>query len=131
MRITGIDHLVLTVASIEAAVDFYSRVLGMEVITFGQGRTALRLGGQKINIHAARAPIAPHADRPVPGSADLCLVAVGGIDAAAAHLETCGMPVELGPVDRAGALGPVRNLYVRDPDCNLVELAFYDEANET
>ncbi len=131
MRITGIDHIVLTVASIEAAVDFYSRVLGMEVITFGQGRTALRLGDQKINLHDARAPIVPHAAHPEPGSADLCLVAVGGIDVAAAHLEACGTPVELGPVDRAGALGPVRSLYVRDPDRNLVELAFYDGANET
>ena len=122
MRVTGIDHLVLTVASIEAAVDFYSRVLGMEVITFGQGRTALRLGDQKINLHDAQAPIVPHAARPEPGSADLCLVAVGGIDVAAAHLEACGTPVEL---------GPVRSLYVRDPDRNLVELAFYGEANET
>ena len=131
VRVTGIDHLVLTVASIEAAVDFYSRVLGMEVIAFGQGRTALRLGDQKINLHAARAPIAPHADRPVPGSADLCLAAVGGIDAAAAHLAACGVPVELGPVERAGARGPVRSLYVRDPDRNLVELAFYDGAAGT
>ena len=131
MRITGIDHLVLTVFSIEATIDFYSRVLGLDVVTFGTGRTALLLGDQKINLHEASAPIRPHAARPVPGSADLCLVAVGGIDVAAAHLEACGTPVELGPVDRAGALGPVRSLYVRDPDRNLVELAFYGEANET
>ena len=128
MRITGIDHIVLTVASVGASVDFYSRVLGMDVVTFGRGRTALRLGGQKINLHPADAPITPHADRPAPGSADLCLVVVGGIDAAAARLADCGVPVELGPVDRAGARGPVRSLYVRDPDRNLVELAFYDGA---
>lgn len=128
MRITGIDHIVLTVASVEASVDFYSCVLGMDVVTFGRGRTALRLGDQKINLHPADAPIAPHADHPAPGSADLCLVVVGGIDAAAAHLADCGVPVELGPVDRAGALGPIRSLYVRDPDRNLVELAFYDGA---
>lgn len=103
MRITGIDHVVLTVASVEASVDFYSHVLGMDVVTFGRGRTALRLGDQKINLHPADAPIAPHADRPAPGSADLCLVVVGGIDDAAARLADCGVPVELGPVDRAGA----------------------------
>ena len=64
MRITGIDHIVLTVASVEASVDFYSRVLGMDVVTFRRGRTALRLGDQKINLHSADAPIVPHADRP-------------------------------------------------------------------
>lgn len=128
MRITGIDHVVLTVASVEASVDFYSRVLGLDVVTFGRGRTALRLGDQKINLHPADAPIAPHAARPAPGSADLCLVVVGEPDDAVARLADCGVPVELGPVDRAGALGPIRSLYVRDPDRNLVELAFYDGA---
>ncbi len=125
VRITGIDHVVLTVASVEASVDFYSRVLGLDVVTFGRGRTALRLGDQKINLHPADAP---HAARPAPGSADLCLVVVGEPDDAVARLADCGVPVELGPVDRAGALGPVRSLYVRDPDRNLVELAFYDGA---
>ena len=127
MRIAGIDHIVLTVASIEASTDFYSRVLGMEVVTFGRGRTALRFGSQKINLHAVGNPIAPHASHPAPGSADLCLVVVGGGDETREHLASKEVPVELGPVDRTGACGPIRSLYVRDPDQNLVELAFYVE----
>ena len=128
MRITGIDHIVLTVHSIETSVDFYSRVLGMGVITFGQGRTALHFGDQKINLHAADDPIAPHATRPVPGSADLCLVADGTIDEIREHLAAKAVPVELGPVERTGAHGAIRSLYVRDPDRNLVEIAVDESA---
>ena len=126
MRISGIDHVVLTVRSIEASIDFYSGALGMEVVTFGQVRTALRLGDQKINLHAADDPIAPHAARPAPGSADLCLVVDGAIDEILAHLASEAVPVELGPVDRTGARGPIRSIYVRDPDQNLIELAVYE-----
>lgn len=125
MRVVGIDHLVLTVSSIEATVDFYSRVLGLEVLTFGPGRTALLLGDQKINLHSAAGPISPHAAHPVPGSVDLCLVVTGEIDAVICHLADNNVPIELGPVERAGARGPIQSLYVRDPDQNLVELAFY------
>lgn len=126
MHIVGIDHLVLTVSSIDATVDFYSRVLGLGVVTYGQGRTALHVGDQKIDLHSAAAPISPHAARPVPGSADLCLVVAGDIESMIARLADHDVPVELGPVDRTGARGPIRSLYVRDPDRNLVELAFYD-----
>ena len=128
VRITGIDHIVLTVHSIEASVDFYSRVLGMEIITFGHGRTALRFGDQKINLHAADDPIAPHATQPIPGSADLCLVADGTIDEIREHLAAKAVPVELGLVKRTGARGAIRSLYVRDPDRNLVEIALYESA---
>ena len=123
IRIDHLDHLVLTVASIEATCDFYARALGMSVETFGQGRTALRFGDQKINLHRAGSPIQPHARRPTPGSADLCLLVAGTLDEVERELERAGVVFELGPVQRTGATSAIRSLYLRDPDGNLVELS--------
>jgi catechol 2,3-dioxygenase-like lactoylglutathione lyase family enzyme len=59
MRIDRLDHLVLTVADIEATCAFYRDVLGMEVVTFGAGRKALAFGRQKINLHQKGREIDP------------------------------------------------------------------------
>ena len=125
MRVDRIDHLVLTVASIETTVEFYTRVLGMEVMTFGPGRTALAFGTSKINLHQAGKEFEPKALRPAPGSADLCLIVDDGIAEVLAGLAEAGVPVEEGPVERTGALGPIVSCYVRDPDHNLIELSNY------
>jgi catechol 2,3-dioxygenase-like lactoylglutathione lyase family enzyme len=122
MRIRALDHLVLTVADPDATAEFYER-LGMQRETFGEGRLALRFGDQKLNLHRAGAEIAPHAERPTPGSADLCLLIDGGLAAAERDLAAAGIAIEVGPVERAGATGPIRSLYLRDPDGNLVEVA--------
>lgn len=115
MRIRSLDHLVLTVADVEATVDFYSRALGMELDTFGDGRRALRFGEQKLNLHRFGAEIEPHARCPTPGSADLCFV-IDRLDGVLDELSELGIPIEEGPVDRTGALGPIRSVYFRDPD---------------
>jgi catechol 2,3-dioxygenase-like lactoylglutathione lyase family enzyme len=125
VRVNRLDHLVLTVASIEAAVGFYTRVLGMEVMTFGSGRTALAFGTSKINLHQAGKEFEPKALRPTPGSADLCLIVDDDIAGVLAELAAAGVPVEEGPVERTGALGPMISCYVRDPDHNLIELSNY------
>jgi catechol 2,3-dioxygenase-like lactoylglutathione lyase family enzyme len=122
VRIASLDHLVLTVADPEATVAFYER-LGMSRQDFDDGRLALRFGEQKINLHRAGNAIQPHARRPTPGSADLCLLVEGSLDAVERELELAGVVFELGPVARTGALGPIRSLYLRDPDGNLVELS--------
>lgn len=128
MRIDRIDHFVLTVASIQATCDFYSRVLGMSVVTFGQGRKALVFGRQKINLHEVGKEFEPKAKVPVAGSADFCLITDTPIGEVIRHLEACGVPVAEGPVARTGATGAIRSVYLRDPDQNLVELSNYDEA---
>jgi catechol 2,3-dioxygenase-like lactoylglutathione lyase family enzyme len=122
VRIATIDHLVLTVADPEATIAFYQR-LGMRREEFGDGRLALRFGDQKLNLHRAGATIQPHARRPTPGSADLCLIVEGTLDEVERELERAGVVFELGPVPRTGATGPIRSLYLRDPDGNLVELS--------
>jgi len=122
MRIAGLDHLVLTVADPDATVAFYER-LGMRREVFGDGRLALRFGSQKINLHRAGSEIAPHARRAIPGSGDICLLVEGDLDDVRRELAAAGIAVELGPVERTGAQGPIRSLYLRDPDGNLVELA--------
>jgi catechol 2,3-dioxygenase-like lactoylglutathione lyase family enzyme len=125
LRIDRLDHLVLTVASIDASCEFYQRVLGMTSVTFGEGRKALAFGRQKINLHLAGREFEPHAGRPVPGSADLCFVTLVPLDAAMAHVRAQGVEIILGPVDRTGATGPMRSFYFRDPDGNLIEVSNY------
>jgi catechol 2,3-dioxygenase-like lactoylglutathione lyase family enzyme len=122
VQIRRLDHLVLTVADPAATVAFYER-LGMRREDFDDGRVALRFGEQKINLHQAGRPIQPHARRPTPGSADVCLLVDGTLDAVERELEAAGVVFELGPVPRTGATGPIRSLYLRDPDDNLVELS--------
>ncbi len=123
MNISHLDHLVLTVADIEKTVDFYTRVLGMQVVTFGEGRKALAFGNQKINLHQAGHEFEPKAERPTPGSADLCFIVATPLDRVIAYLETQGVSIIEGPVQRTGATGPIRSVYVRDPDLNLIELS--------
>ncbi|MFC4060654.1 VOC family protein [Planomonospora corallina] len=127
MRIDRLDHLVLTVADIEVTVDFYSRVLGMEPVTFGEGRRALAFGRSKINLHRAGEEFEPKAARAVPGSADLCLISADPLEDVIAELARHGVEIEEGPVRRTGALGPIESVYLRDPDRNLIEISFYPQ----
>jgi catechol 2,3-dioxygenase-like lactoylglutathione lyase family enzyme len=128
MKIEGIDHLVLTVEDIDATCAFYREVLGMDVVTFGNGRKALSFGSQKINLHLAGREFEPKAHRPTPGSADLCFVTSVSISEVVAHLEANGVSVLQGPVQRTGARGPFTSVYFRDPDMNLIEVSKYDRA---
>lgn len=125
MRTRRIDHIVLTVSSIPVACDFCGRVLGMEVITFGEGRKALRFGNQKINLHEAGREFEPKAARPTPGAIDLCFIVEPSIAGIVAHLNAQGVEIEEGPVLRTGATGPIRSVYFRDPDSNLIEVSEY------
>lgn len=125
IRIERLDHLVLTVADIERTISFYSEVLGMEPVTFGEGRRALAFGVHKMNLHEAGKEIDPKAVRPTPGSADLCLVSAVPIEEVVRHLEACGVAVEEGPVPRTGAQGMMTSVYFRDPDGNLIEVSTY------
>ena len=125
MQIDRLDHLVLTVADIGKTCDFYTRVLGMEVVQFGAGRTALKFGLQKINLHQADAIPGLVADKPTPGSGDLCFITREPLAEVAAHLGRCGVKIVAGPGPRAGAIGEIQSVYFRDPDQNLVEVSNY------
>ena len=129
MRLDSLDHLVLTVDDVEAACDFYSRVLGMEVVTFGEGRKALRFGRQKINLHRAGHEFEPKAQRPTPGSADLCFLTATPLADVQRELAALHVPVVEGPVARTGAVFPLLSLYVRDSDGNLIEIANPNKAD--
>jgi catechol 2,3-dioxygenase-like lactoylglutathione lyase family enzyme len=122
VRIQSLDHLVLTVANLEATVAFYEK-LGMCRETFGEGRIALRFGDQKINLHECGAEISPNAAVATPGSADLCFLVADAVDDVVRALEVAGIEVELGPVSRTGAISALISIYIRDPDGNLVELS--------
>lgn len=128
MQIDRIDHLVLTVADVSATCEFYSRVLGMQVISFGGGRRALAFGRQKINLHQYGSEFEPKAYDPTPGSADICLIASTPLAQVIEHLSSCGVSVIEGPITRTGANGPITSVYFRDPDGNLIEVSNYEVA---
>lgn len=121
--IDHVDHIVLTTRDLERCVDFYTRVLGMRLEEFGAGRLAFRFGEQKINLHVAGKEFEPKADRPTPGSLDLCFIASVPLTEVVQRLKDAGVPIIEGPVRRTGAAFPILSVYVRDPDLNLVEIA--------
>ena len=121
--IKSMDHLVLTTRDAEKCIDFYTRVLGMKLESFGEGRRALRFGEQKINIHDKSTVTDGYAAHPTPGSLDICFLADRPLDQVMAQLHAAGIPIELGPVARTGARFALRSVYVRDPDRNLIEIS--------
>jgi len=125
VTIDRIDHLVLTVHDLERTIDFYSRVLGMEPVTFAGGRRALSFGRQKLNLHQSGREYEPKALKPAPGAIDLCLITDTPVEQVLEHLRAQGVHIVQGPVDKTGATGPIRSVYFRDPDGNLVEVSNY------
>ena len=126
------DHLVLVADDVERALDFYRRVLGARVHNLEAWRDGLakypylHFGGWRMNVHAVDTSATPRARAPEPGSVDLCLAWSGPIGGAVAHLAECGVPIEVGPVEREGAVGHGRSVYFRDPDGNLLEFISYE-----
>lgn len=123
MRVLRIDHVVLTVADIARTQSFYERALGMQPVSFGEDRRAIAFGDQKLNLHQAGREFDPKARAPVAGSADLCFTTDVPLADVIAHLQSAGIAIELGPVDKVGARRPLRSVYFRDPDGNLIEVA--------
>ncbi|MDI2029824.1 VOC family protein [Saccharopolyspora sp. TS4A08] len=127
ISIDRVDHLVLTVADVDRAVEFYRDVLGMEPVEFPGERRAVRFGDQTIKLHASAELVEPTATHPVPGSANLCFVTGQPLSDVQEHLRTSEVRIEEGPVGRTGSKGPITSLYLRDPDGNLIEIARYDD----
>lgn len=123
MKISHLDHLVLTVADIENTCNFYQTVLGFEVITFKGDRKALKFGHQKINLHQLGKEFEPKALQPTPGSADLCFISDTPISEVVGHLNQLNIQIEEGTVERTGAMHPILSVYIRDPDQNLIEIS--------
>ncbi|MBV1864975.1 MAG: VOC family protein [Rhodobacteraceae bacterium] len=125
----SIDHFVLTVRDVTETVAFYGKALGMVAEQFtpadGSSRWALKFGHCKINLHAEGAEFKPHAQQPVSGSADVCLLTDDPLAAWQAHLAAQGVAIEQGPIARTGARGPIQSIYIRDPDGNLIEISTY------
>ncbi|PIT78187.1 VOC family protein [Limnohabitans sp. G3-2] len=126
--IDHLDHLVLTTAREAACVDFYTRVLGMQLETFVGGtpaveRRAFKFGNQKINLHVQGSEFEPKAHLPVPGALDLCFIASVPLQQVLERLLAAQWPIVEGPVMRTGATQKIRSIYVRDPDFNLIEIS--------
>jgi catechol 2,3-dioxygenase-like lactoylglutathione lyase family enzyme len=125
LAIDRIDHVVLTAHDVDRTIEFYSRVLGMEPVTFAGGRRGLAFGRQKINLHQAGREFDPKALKPTPGSLDLCFITETPLAEVIERLESEGVAIAQGPVPKTGALGPMTSVYFRDPDGNLIEVSNY------
>jgi catechol 2,3-dioxygenase-like lactoylglutathione lyase family enzyme len=126
--IDHLDHLVLTTSNEAACIDFYTRVLGMQLEKFVGGtppvtRQAFKFGNQKINLHIKGKEFEPKAHLPVSGSLDLCFIASVPLDEVITKLKAANWPIIEGPVLRTGATQKIRSVYVRDPDLNLIEIS--------
>jgi catechol 2,3-dioxygenase-like lactoylglutathione lyase family enzyme len=121
--IDHLDHIVLTTARTGVCIDFYTRVLGMKLEYFGEGRMALKFSDQKINLHEKGKEFEPKATVALPGTLDICFIAAVPLAQVIARLAACNVPIIEGPVMKTGAQGPIRSVYVRDPDGNLVEIS--------
>jgi catechol 2,3-dioxygenase-like lactoylglutathione lyase family enzyme len=121
-----LDHSVIAVSDWERSNRFYRDVLGAELVQLDKGRFAYRFGEQQLNVHGPGSEPHPRAADPVrPGNSDLCFVWDGPIEGAVEHLESSGVEVELGPVERSGGGGSGASVYFRDPDGSLLELISY------
>jgi len=127
LRIDRIDHIVITAFDVERTLDFYSKVMGMEPITFAGGRRGLAFGKQKINLHQSGREFEPKALKPTPGSMDLCFITETPLAEVISHLQSHGVAIAQGPVEKTGAQGPMMSVYFRDPDGNLIEVSNYGE----
>jgi catechol 2,3-dioxygenase-like lactoylglutathione lyase family enzyme len=128
--IDRIDHIVLTTRDREGCVRFYRDVLGMELVSFRtptEQRLALKFGNQKINLHEWGKEFTPRAHVAAPGTLDLCFIASMPLEKVIENLKKHHIPVLEGPVAKTGAMGPMRSVYVRDPDLNLVEISVYNK----
>lgn len=115
----------MTVSNIDVTCKFYLRTLGMDIVTFGEGRKALSFGTQKFNLHEINKEYEPKAHMPTPGSIDLCLITETPIDEVVSHLASVNVEILEGPIKRTGTTGPIISLYFRDPDQNLIEVSNY------
>jgi catechol 2,3-dioxygenase-like lactoylglutathione lyase family enzyme len=125
LKVSHLDHFVIPCRDVEKTAAFYARVLDMTVERFGEGRVAVAFGEQKINLQPAGWDYEPKAKTHLAGTADFCLIIDTPLGEAKAHLDAQGVAVEMGPVERTGANGPILSLYFRDPDQNLIEISNY------
>ena len=125
--IDHIDHIVLTTRDLQGCIRFYTEVLGMKLERFSENRLALKFGTQKINLHEWGREFTPRAHVAAPGTLDLCFIAAIALEEVVEKLKQHGVPILEGPVAKTGAQGPIRSVYVRDPDLNLIEISVYNK----
>lgn len=122
MKIYGFDHIVLCVRSVEATLEFYQRVLGLEAREERAGKWSLHFGSNKISVQDANA-LPNLAEKTVPGSGNFCILTDLSIEDVITQLRSNDVEIVEGPAEKAGAVGQLMSVYFRDPDANLIEVS--------
>lgn len=124
MKFSVPDYIVLIVADLDRAVQFYAEVMGLPLghrsgayAQFSTGVTRLALYGRDAMALTLGRPLKPPADD-APGF-ELGFK-VADVDAAFAEMIERGATAATPPTDRPWGQ---RTAYVRDPDGNLIEFA--------
>ncbi len=133
LTLTGLDHLVISVSDLKVSAEWYQRVLGVAPVAPaepGKLPTTFQFASQALRLR----PVAVSqqewftARQAAPGGEDLCFLTKATPEDVIAHLTACGVAVEVGPVKKSGARGPINSVYCRDPDGSLIEIASYPPA---
>ncbi|MFC4149161.1 VOC family protein [Micromonospora mangrovi] len=124
VRVTGFDHLVLTVADVERAIDFYCGTLGLEPVRVDQWQAG-EVPFPSARVDSGTIIDLVRGDRAGANVDHLCLV-VEPVDWQQV-IDAGDFEVLVGPVPRFGARGSATSIYVRDPDGNTVELRWYPQ----
>ena len=110
--VEALDHLVINVTDVERSAAWYQRALGMTRDDFNprQGkspRTALKFWRQKIHLRPVSASKVEwfSAEHETAGSHDLCFLTRSQPQQVIDHLRACDIAIEIGPVEKRGALG--------------------------
>lgn len=124
MTSVWLDHCAIGVSDWQAANQFWSEVVGAELVELPRGLWAYRFGDQQLTVHGPGATPNPPG-KVAPGSSHVALAWPGPVEQAAEHLRAHGVQIEHGPAEVQAARGMARSVYFRDPDGSLVEFVCY------
>ncbi|MFJ9522795.1 VOC family protein [Kitasatospora sp. NPDC101801] len=124
LRVKDFDHLVLNVRDVERSLEFYCGPLGLAPVRVEEWRAG-RVPFPSVRISPTTIIDLVARERGESNVDHFCLV-VDPLDWEQV-IDSGALPVIEGPVDRYGARGSARSVYVEDPDGNVIELRWYPQ----
>lgn len=136
MNVIAMDHIVLNVHNMDAMLDFYINVLGLQgerIEAFHEGKVpfpSVRISADTLidlfpmaEKRAASGPVEKRLNH-------FCMVIEPTeMPDVVAHLEAHGVTIDEGPATRWGAHGNATSIYFNDPEGNRIEIRHYGDAD--